>query len=33
MRSRPMALVERDGTADVQTWSQAVLVGSEHSRG
>jgi hypothetical protein len=28
-----MALVERDGTVDVQTWSQAVMVGSEHAHG
>jgi len=28
-----MALVERDGTMDVQTWSQAVMVGAEHPQG
>lgn len=28
-----MAIVERDGDRDVETWSQAVMVGSGHEHG
>lgn len=28
-----MAMVERDGDRDVETWSQAVMVGSGHEHG